>query len=53
MLGLTSLIALWIPQNSCPNWFLCRDIERSAAIELPVFVAASVVASCVLSQPVL
>ena len=53
MLGLASLIALWISQNSGPNWFLYRDIERSVLTELSVFVAASVVASCVLLQPVL
>ena len=40
-------------QNSGPNWSLCRDIERSVATELSVFVAASVVASCILSRPVL
>ena len=41
------------PQNSGPNWSLCRDIESSIATELSVFVAASVVASCFLSRPVL
>ena len=36
-------------QNYVPNWSLCRDIERSVATELSVFVAASVVASCIMS----
>ena len=45
MLGLTSLIAL-DPQNSGPNWSLCRDIEGYVAIKLSVFVAASIVGSC-------
>ena len=45
MLGLTSLIAL-DPQNSGPNWSLCRDIEGSVAIKFSVFVASSIVASC-------
>ena len=34
------------PQNSGPNWSLCRDIERFVATELSVFVTTSVVASC-------
>ena len=34
------------PQNSGPNWSLCRDIKRYVTIEISVFVAASVVASC-------
>ena len=33
------------PQNSGPNWSLCRDIESSIATELLVFVASSIVAS--------
>ena len=41
------------PQNSSPNWSLCRDIERSVVIALLAFVAAFVVASCFLSRPVL
>ena len=53
MLGLTSLVALWIPQNSGPNLFLYHDIERFVAAELSIFVVASVVASCVLSRLVL
>ena len=40
-------------KNYGPNWYLCRDIERSIATELSVFVTASVIASCILSQPVL
>ena len=34
------------PENSGPNWSLCRDIESSITIELPVFVASSIAASC-------
>ena len=33
------------PQNSGPNWSLCRDIESSVMTEPPFFVAFSVVAS--------
>ena len=33
------------PQNSGSNWYLCRDIESSVAIEPVVFVPSSVVAS--------
>ena len=33
------------PQDSGPNWSLCRDIESSVGTEPPVFVASSVVAS--------
>ena len=39
--------------NSGPNWFLCHDIERFVATKLSIFVVASVIASCVMSQPVL
>ena len=39
--------------NSGPNWSLCRDIERSVTTKLSVFVAASVVASCIMLRPVL
>ena len=44
------------PQNSGSNWSLCRDIESSASIEFPVFVAnlyrsmQSSVATCSLSS---
>ena len=38
-----------VPQNSGPNWSLCRDIENSVMTEISVFVAASVIASCFLS----
>ena len=41
------------PQNYGPNWSLCRDIKRSVVTELLVFIAASVVASCFLSRPIL
>ena len=41
------------PQNSSPNWSLCHDIESFVATKLSVFVAASVMASCFLSQPIL
>ena len=41
------------PQNYGPNWSLCRDIKRSVAIKLLVFVVVSVVASCFLSRLVL
>ena len=41
------------PQNSGLNWSLCHDIESSVMAELSIFVTASVVASCFLSQPVL
>ena len=34
------------PQNSGPNWSLCREVESSITTELSVFVVASVVASC-------
>ena len=37
------------PQNSGPNWSLCRDIESSVMTKLSVFVAASVIAYCFLS----
>ena len=40
-------------QNYGPNWSICRDIERSVASEPSVFVATSVVASCIMSRPVL
>ena len=44
------------PQNSCPNWYLCRDIESSIETELLVLVAGlcrsmqSFVATCSLSS---
>ena len=41
------------PQNSSLNWSLCHDIESFVATELSVFVAASIVAFCFLSRPVL
>ena len=41
------------PQNYGPKWSLCRDIESSVVTELSVFVAASIVAYCFLSRPVL
>ena len=40
-------------QNSGPNWSLCRDIERSVVIELSFFVVPSIVASCIMSRPIL
>ena len=40
-------------QNSSPNWSLCRDIKRFVVIALSVFVTVSVVASCILSRPIL
>ena len=33
------------PQNSSPNWSLCRDIESYVVIEPPIFVSSFVVAS--------
>ena len=41
------------PQNSGPNWSICRNIKKSVVTELSVFVVASVVASCFLSRRVL
>ena len=34
------------PQIYGPNWSLCREIESSVEIELPIFVVASIVDSC-------